>query len=535
MFVVTTSPCSPPPAAVITTTTASGNGSLTSYHKEDIGIQSDPEIDDSTLRRRTTSIVGNLMISADHNSRSCEDLSKIEHSSWSEMESLAEALYSDSNFISIYSKEKTDKEEEIFPANFPPTFQNRNGRKSPRPSPYDHLVPLQRSESPIIEFNISTSSKPDTFKDDPGLILVDPEQDSTYNRKVHITRRQHTYEDVDLHDEDDRSSSSSPESSGNTPEHQVYKMTEYNRKVSLLGHGHSYEYVELSKQSNLRSTSSSPDLLSQQNQRAPSPSRNLAVSAAKNSVHSLSFSRPPLPMQESSLDEGTKEEAAFLQGGPTSEGSPRHRLKKPVPTPRKINKGRSVDENSPRLSERNKSYTFDETSNTGEQYLINNHTQQHHSSPAHSPKLNDSKFMGGVRVSPFCSVKDEPSTHRPHIPPKKKSVDHSSHQFRSQLLKPDHRSASSDEILVPNSSTYERKPAIPPKLKKEDALNYIPVFVNPTLPAVTRKYNVDLQRFSSQKREKDSHVKYTDINHFLTRHVQTMREERELEKGLCNS
>ena len=533
MFVVTTSPCSPPPAAVITTTTASGNRYLASYHNEDIGTQSDPEIDDSTLRRRTTSIVGNLMISADHNSRSCEDLSKIDHSSWSEMESMAEALYSDSNFISNYCEEKTDKQEEFSLTNFPSTFQNRNGRNSPRPSPYDHLVPLKRSESPITEINVSTTSKSDTSKDDPGLILVDSEQESSYNRKKHITRRQHTYEDVDLHDEGDRSSSSSPESSGNTPEHQGHKMREYNRKVSLLGHGHSYEYVELSKQSNLRPTSSSPDLLSQQNHRPTSPSRNLAV-AAKNSSHSLSFSRPPLPMQESSLDESTKEEAALLQGGPTSEGSPRHKLKKPVPTPRTINKGRSVDESSPRLSERHKTYTFDETSNTGEQYLINNHTQQRHSSPAHSPKLNHSKSTGGARVSP-CGIQDEPSTHRPQIPPKKKSVDHSSHQFRSPLLKFDHRSASSDEILLPNSSTYERKPAIPPKLKREEPLNYIPVFVNPTLPAPTRKYNVGLQRFSSQKREKDSHVKYTDINHFLTRHVQTMREERELEKGLCNS
>jgi hypothetical protein len=106
--------------------------------------------------------------------------------------------------------------------------------------------------------------------------------------------------------------------------------------------------------------------------------------------------------------------------------------------------------------------------------------------------------------SPQCSP-----SHAPAIPPKGIKP---GNQYKSHLLYGGTtRSASSHDIF-----TSQRKPAIPPKFALNSA-NYVPV-------EVTSTQSLDFK--------KNATVNYTDINHFLTRQIQTMREERELEKGL---
>ena len=76
--------------------------SIDSTHneKDDVGSHSDPEcFEGLTLRRRTTSIVEHLMISADHNSRSCEDLRKIDLPMWKEVQDASEIVHSDSELF----------------------------------------------------------------------------------------------------------------------------------------------------------------------------------------------------------------------------------------------------------------------------------------------------------------------------------------------------------------------------------------------------------------------------------------------------
>ena len=85
----------------------------------------------------------------------------------------------------------------------------------------------------------------------------------TKNRMI---RRPHIYEDVDVIEDNRRSTSSSPETL-----ERVKQELRYNRKIDLLGHEHNYEYVTSAstnnKDNSSRSATSSPEVLSEWKQR----------------------------------------------------------------------------------------------------------------------------------------------------------------------------------------------------------------------------------------------------------------------------
>ena len=236
--------------------------------KDDVGSHSDSEcFEGSTLRCRTTSIVEHLMISADHNSRSCEDLRKIDLPMWKEVQDASEIVHSDSElFGDNTSQRKKSKlvkhkiiNEDDWEDNSTTPSPVHNKTRS-RTSDYDHLE-LKR------DLAISTSSLDDYIplagiSPKPSQQLVDSQRQvatliegklsfSTNDEetKTGITstktykHRQHTYEDIDLPDDDRTSSSSSPESPSSTSKHKT-NSSSYDRKVGLLGHGHTYEFVD---------------------------------------------------------------------------------------------------------------------------------------------------------------------------------------------------------------------------------------------------------------------------------------------------
>ena len=289
--------------------------SIDSTHneKDDVGSHSDPEcFEGSTLRRRTTSIVEHLMISADHNSRSCEDLHKIDLPMWKEVQDASEIVHSDSElFGDNTSQRKKSKlvkhkiiNEDDWEDNSTTPSPVHNKTRS-RTSDYDHLELKRDSE-------ISTSSLDDYIplagiSPKPSQQLVDSQKQVTTliegkpslstndeETKTGITstktykHRQHTYEDIELPDDDRTSSSSSPESPSSTPKHKT-NSSSYDRKVGLLGHGHTYEFVD-PNESPLLDTSSQEKL----SDCISSPKR-LGTNSHKK-LGSTSISRSPLPL-----------------------------------------------------------------------------------------------------------------------------------------------------------------------------------------------------------------------------------------------
>ena len=406
---VTSAPNSPPSHKRLTPPTNS----------DEIGSHSDSENSDSSIRNRTTSVVDNLIISADHASKSCEDIPKLEP--------LEHKAISDSETVQRNSPS--------------PLGEVRISKN--RPSVYDHLVPVKRTVSNALSNESNTSSISNDTNGTTSNV-----GSSDVGKKMKPLRRQHTYEDVDLPDVP-RSSSTSPEQSQDS----------YNRKIEVLGHGHSYEYIEVkSVVQQIRSTSP-----------------HTAVNAKNTKV---SEDEVPVTISDDS--------------------SPRHK-KKPVPTPRKITKPTEVNATN------SSSYTVDDNN---ENYLINKHTQRH-ISPHHRPYP------------------------APAVPPKaKRSISGPGNESTATTLPPQYRShllntgKSSSATDVFSTLESRRGPYGKGRLHSEDILplaNYVPV----TVTTHTTETTVDLKQ-----RDTSAVVNYTDINHFLTRQIQTMREEREIEKGL---
>lgn len=350
----------------------------------------------------------------------------------------------------------------------------RHDDKKMRPPAYDHLEPVKQSES--------TLNQQDSNDD----VSLSPEKVSTADKNMWLTRRVHTYEDIDL-PIDNRSSSSSPDSTFNeaTP---PPPQSLYQRKLSIIGRGHSYEQVE----------KYCPDPISAIETKPTSPTRSLSP---HYNLSYLSQSRPPLPWQHVSHDES--EQATPPVGN--SHDSPRHKLKKPVPTPRMVKPESGKQEEG--------------------RYHGNGHTPRHASPSSHSRNSD-------VKKSPPSLGRESPS-HAPTLPPRLvKDTVTTTNNYKSQILK---GLPHSNEVC---SSSIEKRPALPPRIREEQycdvSTNYVPIYIR-SGPRQSQQSNTLTFTPTTSKRiaSQDISVNYTDINHFLTRQVQTMREEREIEKGLA--
>ena len=504
--------------------------------KDGVGSHSDPEcFEGSTLRRRTTSIVEHLMISADHNSRSCEDLRKIDLPMWKEVQDASEIVHSDSELFgdnntsqrkkSRLVKHKIINEDDWEDNSTTPSPVHNKTRS--RTSDYDHLELKRDSEistsslddyiplagvSPKPSQQLGDSQKQVTTLIEGKLSLSTNEEET----KTGITstktykRRQHTYEDIDLPDDDRTSSSSSPESPSSTPRHKTNSST-YDRKVGLLGHGHTYEFVD-PNDSTLLDTSSQVKL----SDCISSPKR-LGTNSRKK-LGSTSISRSPLPLQNVSLD------ASFETDDlpPVVDNSIKP-VKKPIPTPRNV---------------MTKHSSFDSPTRQHSKALIKSHTVHddiipndklpppralRYTTPVNKPRIDPTYVNGNV-------IHEE--EFKPALPPKPNKRLSEEVPFKSSLL---HKDESRE--WYSSSEIVGKKPAIPPKqLKHHHSFqeHYAQIYVS-TQP-VQYKGRERMERTSGKGRmgEKDSQINYTEINHFMTEQLQHMIEQRRIEKGLSS-
>ncbi len=264
-------------------------------------IDSD-DSDSSALRRRTTSIVEHVMISADQNARSCEDLLSSDNKIWKRNNS--DGNHSDSEILKD-SMRKRMANKEFHRTSDDEDYQEPLTRslKSPnRVNEYDHLE-RRDGESVDGEQDSEVASLHRPSLPDESAIMK-----SFQNRK----QKTHLYEDVDILD-DDREWSSSPESPS-----PIHKQESYKRKVSVLGRQHCYESMPHPQ------TSPSPPLQSSSETSVINKIRSGLTSPTR-----FSNSRTPLPLQNVQLGssfDGPVPSPSVVNANRNS--------KKPVPTPR---------------------------------------------------------------------------------------------------------------------------------------------------------------------------------------------------------
>lgn len=547
-----------------------GNSSSLSSHSSDSG--SDNEL---VFRKRTTSIVENKLVSADYNSRSCEDLTKVAGPILKTLqESSPSGTHSDSeisptrlakvqNGVNNHHKSKLGwrqksataiTKHEPSTASYPPLHKPPTRE---RPCAYDHLDLKQGESSPLSSPEPeSTASLPahpsfrknyDTLEPKdvrPQSSSSDEEEErtpkhysngtmqyqvfeplhpsssqhkqskkrtNTYDRKVRVTGRIHTYEQVDL--AEDRPSSSC--SSGTSPEPsptQVYtpptsmRAWQYHRKVEVTGHIHTYECVDP-----LNASTPGPEIGvtdSQQPGKLQSDNEpSFVVKRSKKvSPEMLSSSKKPLPLQFVPL--GQSEESVGLSTVVEEETSVevarvKQSPKKPCPLPRSrdsppstqrppFRTSRSVEEEpSPRQSPTRFSHGHASTSN-------------------------------GKRTGARPTRSSAPS--RPPPLPPKPSLDH--------LFSRHQRSRSEDSENVPEAPP----PSRPPRSQHRSSFdrenrplpNYTQICVS-TLPVRSPAP----YQLSRSKNERNKTSLYTEINHVATFQLGTMIEARNLEKELA--
>ena len=267
-------------------------------------INSDNSDDSSAYRRRTTSIVEHVMISADQNARSCENLLSSESKVWQNNNN-NDGNHSDSEILQDSLRIRMKKESHRTTSdNDDYQVPEIRSQKSPnKVNEYDHLG-LRDDESVDGEQNSEVLSLHRPSLPDESTIMK-----SFQNRK----QKTHLYEDVDIL-EDDRQWSSSPESPS-----PIHKQESYKRKVSVLGRQHCYESVPHPQKS-----PSPPPL--------QSSSETSVINKIRSSLTSptrFSRSRAPLPLQNVQMGssfEGPVPSPSVVNANRNS--------KKPVPTPR---------------------------------------------------------------------------------------------------------------------------------------------------------------------------------------------------------
>ena len=304
---------------------------------------SDQEI--GVLRNRTTSIVENMVVSADYNSRSCEDLTKIAGPILRTLQgSTNSGTLSDSEIVqskALHSGRVKHLKSKLTQQSRADDDRHTSPKLPPkvRPTPYDHLDIKVDSRSPFSSPEPESNSRPssrtnyDTLEPRVCSVVVtsssEDERDeqarahsdgsdyqvftipqqtrhadtmNMYNRKVRATGRCHDYEEVDLPDDRPLSSDSSTASPEPSPVHiptEDLRSWQYHRKVVVTGREHAYEQVELSQQggNTVVDVNRRPhDLHKRQN------TRSTSTRSKKVSPETLSSpTRRPLPLQHVAL------------------------------------------------------------------------------------------------------------------------------------------------------------------------------------------------------------------------------------------
>ena len=348
-----------------------------------------------------------------------------------------------------------------------------------------------------------------------GVVQAPPPPPVVWNR------RPHTYEAVELDEEDGCGSLSSQPA---TPTHgsEVFVDDEvvdpYKRKVSLLGHEHSYEYIQVQKDKKQEPhpqprPSSSPEPL----RKVPSPSRSISP---RGNPATILKSRPLLPMQK---------ERAESQATPTRDAQNRRSAdtqvlstgphpKKPIPVPRKPS---DPNAKKPRGSTDKE---LVELSGTGSK------------SPSHQAHKNTPPPVQAAKPTRPPKpdwIKNSQTSTQAELPAPPVST------YRSKILHGLPRQSSFPTDNNRHINNEVRKPAVPPKRRDSrdewgsETTNYIPV----CLPEDTKlkPHEIGTGKFQIKRvLPHDISVNYSDVDHFLTHQIKELREERELEKGLTN-
>ena len=389
-----------------------------------------------------------------------------------------------------------------------------------RPQQYDHLAPSANGSSEKLKFSPPKDQRQSPSP--PSVFLKGAGQAPPPPPPVVWNRRPHTYEDVELDEEDGCGSLSSPSEVSIDEE----AIDPYKRKVSLLGHEHSYEYIQVQKsnkqqephpQPRLSSSSSSPpDSL----RKISSPSRSVSP---RGNPATILKSRPLLPIQKEKVESETTptRDTQHRRSAPETRSLSTTGLqpKKPIPPPRKtsdpnLKKPRSnIDKELVELSvNRSKS-------------------------PSHRVHKNP--------LSP--EYKAKPS--HPLVPPKPDRIKNPQNSTQAELPAPPVSSYRSKILhglphqppTPPDTNRLKetKKPLVPPKKRdsRDDLvsdMNYIPV----VLPEESKlkPHEIGTGKFQIKRvLPEDISVNYCDVDHFLTHQIREMREEREMEKGFVNS
>ena len=483
------------------------------------------------FRRRTTSIVENKVVSADYNSRSCDDLTKLagpilrtlQDSSTSGtlsdseiMQSSVQALHSGHGTSKLTQHNRADDDRHTSPK-LPP-----KGRRSP----YDHLNLKADSRSPLTSPEPESNSRPssrtnyDTLEPRERRIVTsssDDERDeqtransdssdyqvftlpqqtkypntmNMYKRKLHATGRCHEYEEVDLPDDRPLSSdSSSPEPSPNYVATEDVRSWQYHRKVVVTGREHAYEQVELSEQSGntVVEVNKRPVDLHKQSNSSKSSTRSKKVSPETL----CSPTRKILPLQHVAM--GYSDDQTGLST---------------------VVEENSVDDKKPSLPRASNSADSMEK-------LVRQ------KSPF---RKNRSLAEMDSRQSPthYSQREASPVTRSPRARPNRSSAPSGPPPLPPRPLPVNHQRSRSDEGAS-NSSA----PSLPPRIQHQSSFekecqrtpNYTKVYVsvNPASSdhgAASRVVATEKVRASP----------YSEINHFATRELGIMTEARKMEK-----
>lgn len=500
---------------------------------------SEDEDGDEDSHNRTTSIVENMLVSSDFNSHSCEDLTAVVPPLLKVFKDYSSGNHSDSEVVSDRNKQNHRSKShrshvEIVPkSHHQEQFQGNKSKvlvggewsgspaqNKPRPTAYDHLVPKdlqQQSSHPVTQSLtfVPPSGTPNFAGPQPSEDTSDvsvcspthsrhttppPEQvvssrkESTFERKVKVTRRQHFYEDVDLPDEPatNLSGSSSPESCSSLPKKQE-QVDPYTRKVSVTGHFHSYEDVTPSSElQEVHSGSSTPEAPSDWVQsRLPSYGSMHFSPTHKKPLESLSNStRKPLPLQQ--VEMGDSAECHEMEPDDTL----RSRVsKKPVPTPRRVQKREECTVTNQHSSPPTQG-GLDGDGHTIDTSLCNDTFS--------GKQLQAVPFSQDVATSGLMSFVNEDDM-PPALPPKP----HSEH-----------------------SSYLSSLPRIP---KKPRDITCEPNYMLVDIPTMSVSASLPAElKPSETTRKRDERVVYSQISHIKTQQLGNMIVERNKEKNQTN-
>ena len=454
---------------------------------------SDSEGSDTStpLRRRTTSIVEHVIISADQNTRSCENLLSNDNKIWKQNKDSTDGNYSDSELLNeasiVRKKSNTLVHRDHDDYDYP--LVRSGSSKSPnRINEYDHLEIQERnSNTDTIQPGPQDLIKQDTVP----LHRPTLPDESTLMKSFQSRnrRRTHLYEDVDVDDDERQLSSCSPESPSSIPSH-IGKQESYTRKVSVLGREHCYESVL----ANQTSPSPPPPSMDTSPRRRTQDSM---VSPSKFNLSKKSKKRPTLPLQSMSLDTSFDSSTSVVPS-PSVLNNNRN-SKKPIPTPRQLKNATSD------------SITTSQDNGPGPMIF------------------KEPSYVNGSVIQEQINA-----LNKPDLPPKPRKL--SSHQsdrviqFRADSLQQE-RFSSSDTYALPYNRTSRMKPES--SLQNQQHYAEIYVQIEPTSSISSTRDTSKLSQSSRRQPVSNSSSNYMKIDHFKTEQLQNLIEQRQIEKNFA--